>query len=208
MIKLLGKKMGMTSLYEGKKAASVPATIIELGPCPVVQVKTEERDGYRGVQIGLRDGMKKRLMRKPQSGHIARSGQDALRHLREFRVGPDAKFEAGQVLTVADLDPVRVVDVIGITKGRGFAGGMKRYGFRGEAASHGVEKRHRTNGSLQGGARLTHVWKGKRMAGHMGDVRETVRNLKILEVDKERNLLVLKGSVPGFAGACVEVVQR
>ena len=116
-------------------------------------------------------------------------------------------YELGKTLTVADLDEKLPVTVVGTTKGRGFAGGMKRYGFAGHRASHGEEKHHRTNGSLSSSARLTHVWKGKRMSGHMGDARQTVKNLEIVKVDAEKNLIAVKGSVPGHSDAKVTVVQ-
>jgi large subunit ribosomal protein L3 len=117
-------------------------------------------------------------------------------------------YALGSSLTVEKLDEKLPVDIVGTTKGRGFAGGMKRHGFSGHRASHGEEKHHRTNGSLASSARLTHVWKGKRMAGHMGNVRETIKNLRIIKIDIEKNLLIVKGSIPGFSGAKVTVVQR
>lgn len=207
MIKLLGKKRGMTTLFT-EKGGAVPVTILEVGPCPVVQVKTVAKDGYGAVQIGLQDGMKKRSVSKPMAGHIAASGQEALRMLREFKVEDENKYKVGQCLTVADLNPEKIVNVVGTTKGRGFAGVVKRYGFKGGESSHGEEKRHRTGGSLGSSARLTHVWKGKRMCGHMGNVRQTVKNLKIIEMDKDKHLLILKGSVPGYSGCTVEISQK
>jgi len=138
---------------------------------------------------------------------LAKSGTGAVRFLEEIRVEDASSFELGKSLTVESLDQAVPVTVVGTTKGRGFAGGMKRYGFAGHRASHGEEKHHRTNGSLSSSARLTHVWKGKRMSGHMGNVRHTVKNLDIIKVDVEKNLLVVKGSVPGFSGARVTVVQ-
>lgn len=205
MIKLIGKKLGMTSIYDSKDNL-VPVTLIEIGPCPVTQVKTVEKDGYEAYQIGLADGMKKKNMTKAQAGHIKGSGSEALRTLSEVRTSTEG-IEVGKVFTVKDLNAGAAVRVIGTTKGRGFAGGVKRYGFRGGDASHGEEKHHRTNGSLSSTARLTHVWKGKRMSGHMGHVRQGVKNLKIEKIDEEKNLLVVKGSVPGHSGATVMVVQ-
>jgi len=196
----------MTSIFS-EEGESTPVTVIELGPCPVTQIKTVERDGYSAVQIEFADKMKDKNLTKPVAGHLAKSGTGAVRFLEEIRVEDASSFELGKSLTVESLDQAVPVTVVGTTKGRGFAGGMKRYGFAGHRASHGEEKHHRTNGSLSSSARLTHVWKGKRMSGHMGNVRHTVKNLDIIKVDVEKNLLVVKGSVPGFSGARVTVVQ-
>ena len=206
MIKLIGKKLGMTSIF--KNGVSTPVTLIELGPCPVTQIKTVERDGYSAVQIGFADGMKAKNVGKPIAGHLQKAGVTPVRFLEEIRIDDIAGYDLGSMVTVSKLDALLPVDVIGNTKGRGFAGAVKRYNFRGGPASHGCEKRHRTNGSLASSARLTHVWKGKRMSGHMGDVRETIKNLEIIKVDAEKNLLIVKGSIPGFSGAKVTVVQR
>lgn len=205
MIKLIGKKLGMTSVY--KNGVSTPVTVIELGPCPVTQIKTVERDGYSAVQIGFANKMKMKNVTKPIAGHLAKAGVTPVRHLEEMRLDDVQGYEMGAILTVERLDEKLPVNIIGTTKGRGFAGAMKRHGFAGGPASHGCEKRHRTNGSLASSARLTHVWKGKRMSGHMGNVRETIKNLEIIKVDVEKNLLIVKGSIPGFSGAKVTVVQ-
>jgi large subunit ribosomal protein L3 len=205
-MKILGKKLGMTSVYN-EKGVYTPVTVIELGPCPITQIKTVEKDGYSAVQIGLADGMKKKNLTKAVEGHLKKSESKPMRTLREERVDDVSGLELGKVLTVADLDATKTVNVIGTTKGRGFAGAVKRYGFSGGPAAHGCEKRHRTNGSLASSARLTHVWKGKRMSGHMGDVRETIKNLKIYKIDAEKNLLIVKGSIPGYSGSTVMVVQ-
>jgi large subunit ribosomal protein L3 len=206
MIKLIGKKLGMTSVF--KNGITTPVTVIELGPCPVTQIKTVERDGYSAVQIGFADRMKKKNTTKPMAGHFEKAGVAPVRFLEEIRIDDVTGMDLGASLTVERIDEKLPVDVIGTTKGRGFAGAVKRYGFRGGPASHGCEKRHRTNGSLASSARLTHVWKGKRMSGHMGNVRETIKNLEIVKIDVEKNLLIVKGSIPGFSGAKVTVVQR
>lgn len=205
MVKLIGKKLGMTSVFN-EDGAMIPVTLIELGPCPVTQVKTVEKDGYEAYQIGFADGKKKKGMSKPLAGHIKASGSEALRKLIEVRASTEG-MEPGKVLTVSEFDEKVPVSVIATTKGRGFAGGVKRYGFRGGDASHGEEKHHRTNGSLSSAARLTHVWKGKRMSGHYGNVRQTVKNLEIVKIDEEKNILVVKGSVPGHSGGTLVVVQ-
>jgi large subunit ribosomal protein L3 len=206
MIKLIGKKLGMTTMFD-KAGASVPVTLIEVGPCPVTQIKTVDRDGYSAVQIALADGMKGKNLSKPLVGHLKKSETGPVRFLQEFRVDGVADYELGSTLTLEKLDKNLPVTVVGTTKGRGFAGAVKRYGFAGHRASHGEEKHHRTNGSLASSARLTHVWKGKRMSGHMGDVQQSIKGLSIVQIDVEKNLLVVKGSVPGHSGAKVTVVQ-
>ena len=205
-MKLIGKKLGMTSMFD-ENGASVPVTLIELGPCPVTQVKTVDRDGYSAVQIAFADGKKERNVSKPLAGHLKKSETGPVRFMEEFRIEEGVEYELGSTLTIEKLDENLPVTVEGTTKGRGFAGGMKRHGFKGHRASHGEEKHHRTNGSLSSSARLTHVWKGKRMAGHMGNVKESIKGLSIVKIDAEKNLLVLKGSIPGHSGAKVTVVQ-
>ncbi|MBF0243640.1 MAG: 50S ribosomal protein L3 [Planctomycetes bacterium] len=207
MIKLIGTKKGMTTIFTGA-GRIVPVTVLEVKPCPVVQVKTVERDGYAAVQLGFDDGIRKKNIKKPMAGHLKKSGVEKVRMLKELRLSDGGEsYELGSSLSVKDLNPSRPVNVAGKTKGRGFAGGMKRHGFSGGPASHGTEKRHRTNGSLSSTARLTHVWKGKRMSGHMGNVQMKIRNLDIVSVNEELNQLVVKGSVPGFSGAIVIIEQ-
>ena len=205
---MLGKKLGMTRVYDDK-GRIVPVTVIELGPCVVTQVRTPERDGYSGVQIGFGE-IAPRNSTIPQISHDAKAGTTPKRHHAEFRVPEgDASFELGQVLTAADLADVKYVDVTGTSKGKGFQGGMKRHHFAGMEASHGVERKHRSPGSIGGhgsnrgfGGGLR---KGKRMAGHMGAERVTVRSLDIVKIDAERNLLLVKGPVPGANKSLVRV---
>jgi len=205
---MLGKKLGMTRVYDDQ-GRIVPVTVIELGPCVVTQVRTPERDGYSGVQIGFGE-IPARNATIPQIGHDAKAGTTPKRHHAEFRVAEgDASFELGQVLTANDLAEVKYVDVIGVSKGKGFQGGMKRHNFAGMEASHGVERKHRSPGSIGGhgsnrgfGGGLR---KGKRMAGHMGAERVTVRSLDVVKVDAERNLLLVKGPVPGANKSLVQV---
>jgi large subunit ribosomal protein L3 len=206
MLKLLGKKMGMTSFFE-EDGTIVPVTIVELEPNTVTQIKTVERDGYSAVQVGMKDGMKDKNLSKSVKGHLKKTNSDPMRTMIEFRAEDTSAFEEGSVIGLDNLNEAMQVDVIGTTKGRGFTGGMKRHGFKGHRASHGEEKHHRTNGSISSTARLTHVWKGKRMSGHMGDVQQTVKNLDIVEINKEKNILVIKGSIPGHSGSTVMVVQ-
>lgn len=198
---LLGTKIGMTRVFTDANH-SVPVTAIEVGPCVVTQIKTEETDGYNAIQIGFQD-LKPRNSTIPMIGHDAKAGTDPKRVHREFAVSADdvASYEVGQVLTVADLAKVAYVDVIGTSKGKGFAGGMKRHGFKGQLASHGVERKHRSPGSIGGHGSEAggpgRIKKGKRMAGHMGHERITMRSLDIIRIDEDKNLVLVKGPVPG-----------
>ena len=198
---LLGTKIGMTRVFtDGNQ--SMPVTAIEVGPCVVTQVKTEETDGYNAVQIGFQD-IKPRNSSIPMIGHDAKAGTDPKRVHREFPVSADeiGEYEPGQVLTADALAKVAFVDVTGTSKGKGFAGGMKRYGFKGQLASHGVERKHRSPGSIGGHGSEAggpgRLKKGKRMAGHMGHERVTMRSLDVVRIDAEKNLVLVKGPVPG-----------
>jgi large subunit ribosomal protein L3 len=188
---LLGKKLGMTQLY--KEGAEVVVTAIEAGPCFVVQVKTQEKDGYSAVQLGFEDS--KRL-NSPQKGHQKDVGR--FKHLREFKVKEGDAVEKGMKVDIDMFKAGDVVDVIGISKGKGFAGGMKRHHFKGGPKTHGQSDRHRAPGSIGSGTTPGRVIKGLRMAGHMGNERVTVRNLQIVDVDPENHILLVKGAVPGY----------
>ena len=196
---LLGRKIGMTRLYDGS-GKNVPVTVIQAGPCFVSQVKTVESDGYASVQVGF-EPLQARRSTMPEIGHDAKSGLAPLRFHRESRLNEGESFEEGQELTVELFADVKFVDVIGRSKGKGFQGTMKRYDFKGLCASHGTERKHRSPGSIGGMATNRgfsgRPKKGKRMAGHMGDERVTVRSLEIVARDKERNLIMVKGPVPG-----------
>lgn len=187
----LGKKIGMSQIFR-EDGRVVPVTVIEAGPCSVTQIKTEETDGYAAVQLGF--GQVKRL-NKPRSGHLKNSGLN--RYLREVRADDVTEFEVGQRIGVDIFEPGELVDVIGRSKGRGFAGVVKRHGFHGGPRTHGQSDRHRAPGSIGGGTTPGRVYKGMKMAGHMGNVRVTVKNLEVVQVDTERNLILLKGGVPG-----------
>ena len=181
----------------------VPVTVIQAGPCAVTQLKTSERDGYEAVQLGFDE--KKRNVNKPLQGHFKRSGAAPRRHLREFSLleAPELGEEGSEIK--ADVFEVgETVDVTGVTKGRGFAGVVKRYRFAGGPASHG-HTTHRTTGSIGQCADPSKVWKGRKMPGHMGAVRRSIQNLKVVKVDAEKSLLFIKGSVPGPNGGLVEV---
>ncbi|HED54075.1 MAG TPA: 50S ribosomal protein L3 [Phycisphaerales bacterium] len=205
---MLGKKLGMTRVFD-ETGKSIPVTVIELGPCVVTQVRTPERDGYAGVQIGFGERAP-RTTTIPIIGHDAKAGTTPKQHHAEFRTEDnDASFELGQVLTVADMADVKYVDVSGLSKGKGFAGGMKRHGFKGQLASHGVERKHRSPGSIGGHAnnagKAGRIKKGKKMAGHLGHRKVSVRSLDVIKIDPERNLILVKGPVPGHNKALVRV---
>jgi large subunit ribosomal protein L3 len=205
MKSLLGRKVGMTQLLTAKGEV-VPVTIIEAGPCYVTQIKTQEHDGYTAVQLGLDETQPKRLT-KGQLGHLKRKNLPALRQLREFRVKNVADLHVGQKL-LADLFTTHErVDVQGIAKGRGFQGGVKRYNFRGGPRTHGQSDRLRAPGASSSGTTPGRIYKGKHMAGHTGNVPVTVSNLRVVLVDPERNLLAVRGAVPGAKGGLLLITH-
>jgi large subunit ribosomal protein L3 len=189
---LVGRKLGMTQMFDDTGVVH-PVTIIECGPNVVTQVKTADKDGYEAIQLGF--GLDKRLNR-PEQGHRRGSGFMS-RTLRELKADDVGEFEVGQVIKADTFDVGEIVDVTGTSKGRGFQGGVKRHGFKGGPKTHGQSDRHRAPGSIGSSATPGRVFKGLRMAGHMGHERVTVQNLKVLRVDPERNLLLIQGSVPG-----------
>ena len=200
---ILGRKIGMTRLYT-EEGVNVPVTVIQAGPCFVSQVKTAETDGYDAVQLAF-DNVKPRNSTMPLIGHDAAAGIGPKRIHREVRLdsGEAASYETGQEIKADAMAEIKFVDVIGQSKGKGFQGPMKRHGFAGQEASHGVERKHRSPGSV--GGRSSNLGTGKpkkgiRMAGHMGDERVTVRSLPIIKIDSEKNLIMVKGPVPGHKG--------
>ena len=197
---LLGKKIGMTSVFsaDGK---NLPCTVIEAGPCVVTQVKTVEKDGYAAVQVGFQEAKEKRTS-KPMKGHFAKAGTTPKRHLAEFTF--DEEHNLGDVITVDLFADVPYVDVVGTSKGKGFAGVVKRHGFGGVGqATHGQDDRLRAPGSIGACATPSRVYKNLPMAGQMGNVQVTTHNLQVIKVIPEHNLLLLKGSVPGCKGSTV-----
>jgi large subunit ribosomal protein L3 len=184
----------------------VPCTVIELGPCPVIQVKTQAHDGYEAVQIGFLP--KTRGTNKPVRGHYARHNAQPQRYLREFKTMGEKPLSTGEVLTVEVFSEGEHVDVAGTTKGRGFAGVVKRYGFAGNPGGHGTHETFRGPGSVGSAAHPSHTPKGKRLAGHYGVDRKTVRNLLVVRVDKDRHLLLVRGAIPGSRGGLVELHKR
>lgn len=203
MTAILGKKVGMTQLFD-EKGEVVPVTVIEAGPCFVTQVKTEENDGYQAIQLGFEETKVKRLT-KGQQGHLQSNDLPLLRYLREFRVKGDADLQVGQKITVDVFEVGGRVDVVGKTKGRGFAGTIKRHGFHRGPKTHGQSDRERAPGSIGATTGTGRVFKGKHMPGRMGNVRVTSENLVVALVDSERNLLAVRGSVPGPKGGLVLV---
>jgi large subunit ribosomal protein L3 len=222
---LIGTKVGMTQVYEANGEAA-PVTVLQLGPCPVLQVRTQDRDGYDAVQVGFKDKARNKASRA-ERGHVsnsmeskrrkARAGVDIpkkadvepQRYIREFRLDAAAAVAVGQKLTVAEIfKDIKAVDVIGTTKGRGTAGVIKRHGFGGMPGAHGAKKVHREPGStssLASNRGSGRPKKGKRLAGRYGAERVTIRNLRVVRIDAENNLLLVHGAVPGFNGAVVMV---
>ena len=211
---LIGKKVGMTQVFD-ETGVVTPVTIIQAGPCFVTQVKDEKNDGYSAIQLGFGEVSPKRLTRG-ELGHLGivksnkktgRRGGDkgipAVRHLREFRTSSSGDYTVGQQLTVAQFEPGEMVDVIGKTKGRGFAGVVKRHNFAGGVRTHGQSDRWRAPGSIGSATEMSRVPKGKRMAGRMGNERQTAQNLVVVRVDPERNLIAIRGAVPGAKGGLV-----
>ena len=201
---LIGKKLGMTSIYDDKGAA-VPVTVLEVGPCVVVQRKDEERDGYSAIQLGYAEQKEQRL-NKPKLGHYKKAGVEAHRVLREFRVAADSEVAIGDVVDVRAFEEVNFVDVVATGKGRGFQGVVKRYDFGGGRASHGGGWLRRT-GSIGMCEFPGRVFKGKKMPGHMGSKRVTTQNLRVMQVRVEENLILIKGSIPGANGGIVTIKE-
>ena len=201
---LIGKKLGMTSIYDDNGAA-VPVTVLEVGPCVVVQRKDEERDGYSAIQLGYNEQKEQRL-NKPKLGHYKKAGVKAHRILREFRVTADTEIAIGDVVDVRAFEEVNFVDVVATGKGRGFQGVVKRYDFGGGRASHGGGWLRRT-GSIGMCEFPGRVFKGKKMPGHMGSKRVTTQNLRVMQVRAEENLILIKGSIPGANGGIVTVKE-
>ena len=199
---ILGKKLGMSQLFDDQGRA-VPVTLIEAGPCRITQLKSADTDGYSAVQIGFKL-IREKLINKPSKGHLSKSGDELLRHLREYRVENSSEFELGASITVDDFEKGQKVDVSGDTMGRGFAGYQKRHGFSRGPMSHG-SKNHRLPGSTGAGTTPGRVYPGKRMAGRFGGKKVTTRGLEILKIDINHNLLVVKGSVPGKPGALLNI---
>jgi large subunit ribosomal protein L3 len=200
---ILGRKLGMTQVFDEQNRV-VPVTVIEAGPCRVVQLKSPERDGYSAVQLAFGEAKAARV-NKPELGHLKAADAPPTKFLAELRVDDLSSFELGQVLKADVFEAGERVDVTGVSKGKGFSGVMKRHNFQGQGASHGNHKKHRAPGSIGACATPARVFKGVRMAGQYGAERVTTLNLEVVEGDAERNLLLVKGSVPGPTGGLVFV---
>ena len=196
---ILGTKLGMTQIFD-EEGRVIPVTVLRAGPCPVTQVRTKERDGYAAVQLGFGEVKK---VNKPLAGHFRKAGVEPTRHLVEFEL--EGEHSPGDMVTVDIFTQGQLVDVTGKSKGKGFAGVMKRHGFAGLGAGHGVHKVHRAPGSIGGASTPGRVFKGMRMAGRMGNERVTVQSLELVGVDADRRLLLIKGAVPGPNGSLVIV---
>ena len=200
---ILGTKLGMTQIFT-EDSRAVPVTVIQAGPCVVTQVKTLQRDGYEAIQLAFAE-MPRGKANKPEEGHAAAAGTKPHRYLVEMRTDGQVAFEPGQEIKADIFSPGDHADVVGVSKGHGFAGTMKRHGFGGLGASHGTQAKHRSPGSIGACATPSRVFKGVRMAGQMGNDRTTILNLEVVEADPERGLLLLRGAVPGPRGGLVMV---
>jgi large subunit ribosomal protein L3 len=200
---LIGRKIGMTTLYHEDGTAD-GITLLEIGPCVVTQIRTNARDGYEAVQIGFGEA---KHLNKPKAGHLERSSSK-VRHLQEFAVGDLGNYEVGQQIDASVFDPGDTVVVRGTSKGRGFAGAVKRYGFHGGPKTHGQSDRHRSVGSIGAGTSPGRVWPGTRMAGHFGNHKTSVEGLEVAMVDAERNLVGVKGGVPGPKNGIIRLEIR
>jgi len=200
MAGLIGRKIGMTQIFE-EDGRVVPVTVLTLGPCPIVQVRTDERDGYRAIQLGY-DKVEPRKLNKPERGHLEKGQAEPFRVLREFRTSED--YDTGHVLDVTFFDAGDRVDVTGRMKGRGFQGVVRRHGFHGGRETHG-NKTHDVPGSIGASASPSRVTPGKKLPGQMGDTRRTARNLKVVKIDPERHLMLVRGAVPGARNSLVMV---
>ncbi|WP_342319003.1 50S ribosomal protein L3 [Corynebacterium mayonis] len=200
---ILGKKLGMTQIFDEENRV-IPVTVVEAGPAVVTQIRTPETDGYSAIQIAYGD-IAARKVNKPNTGHFKKAGVNPRRYVTEIRMDDTSAYEVGQEITANIFDGDTYVDVVGTTKGHGFAGAMKRHGFAGQGASHGNQASHRRVGSIGGCATPGRVFKGKRMAGRMGGNRVTTQNLKIQRIDGDNNLILVKGAIPGAKGSIVTV---
>ena len=198
---LLGTKLGMTQLWDANNRI-VPVTVVQAGPCVVTQVRTAETDGYSAVQLGF-GAVKAKQLTKPSAGHFEKAGVTPRTHLVEIRTSDASEYSLGQELSADTFADGDIIDVTGVSKGKGTAGVMKRHGFSGLRASHGVHRKHRSPGSIGGCATPGRVFKGLRMAGRMGVERVTVQNLTVHSVDAERGLILIRGAIPGNKGGLV-----
>jgi large subunit ribosomal protein L3 len=200
---ILGTKLGMTQVFD-EEGRAIPVTVVQAGPCTVTQIKTKQTDGYTAVQLGYQE-VKPKALNKPEIGHLAKSSAPPLRHLLEYRLDDTSQFDLGQSVKADIFTAGQIVDVCGTSIGRGFAGYQKRHNFKRGPMAHG-SKNHRLPGSTGAGTTPGRTFPGKRMAGRLGGTQVTIRKLQVVRVDPERNLLLIKGAVPGKPGALLSVV--
>jgi large subunit ribosomal protein L3 len=200
---ILGTKLGMTQIFDQETGNAIPVTVVQAGPCTITQIKTKETDGYNSIQLGFKE-VKEKALNKPELGHLKKSGASPLRHLKEYKTGDVSSFEIGQSITADLFSSGQVVDVTGTSMGRGFAGYQKRHNFKRGSMSHG-SKNHRLPGSTGAGTTPGRVYPGKRMAGRYGGTQVTTRKLRVVQVDLERNLILIKGAVPGKPGGLLSI---
>jgi large subunit ribosomal protein L3 len=200
---ILGEKLGMTQVWDASNKL-VPVTVVKAGPCVVTQVRTPDKDGYDGVQIAF-GAIDPRKVNKPDAGHFARAGVPPRRHVVEIRTSDASTYEVGQEITAEAFEAGQLVDVVGVSKGKGFTGVMKRHGFSGLGAGHGVQRKHRSPGSIGACATPARVFKGVRMAGRHGGVKTTTMNLTVHAVDADKGVILIKGAIPGPAKGLVLV---
>ncbi|GEA26284.1 50S ribosomal protein L3 [Microcystis aeruginosa NIES-4325] len=202
-IGILGTKLGMTQIFDNKTGVAIPVTVVQAGPCPVTQVKTKKTDGYESIQVGYKT-VKEKALNKPLLGHLAKAGVSPLRHLIEYRIEDASAYTLGQEITAAIFQEGDLVDVAGTTIGRGFSGYQKRHNFKRGNMTHG-SKNHRLPGSTGAGTTPGRVFPGKRMAGQYGATQVTIRKLSVVKIDSERNLILIKGAVPGKPGTLLNI---
>lgn len=202
-IGILGTKLGMTQIFDPEKGTAIPVTVVQAGPCPITQIKTPETDGYTSIQIGYLE-VKEKALSKPEIGHLSKSGTSPVRHLTEYRTKDVADYQLGQTLTAEIFKVGDLVDVSGTTIGRGFSGYQKRHNFKRGNMTHG-SKNHRLPGSTGAGTTPGRVYPGKRMAGQYGATQVKIRRLTVVKIDVERNLLLIKGALPGKPGTLLNI---
>jgi large subunit ribosomal protein L3 len=205
-IGILGTKLGMTQIFDQESGKAIPVTVVQAGPCTVTQIKTKATDGYNSIQLGYYE-VKEKALNRPELGHLKKSGAAPLRHLQEFLVDSPDTWQLGQEIKPDIFTVGQIVDVVGTSIGRGFAGWQKRHNFKRGPMSHG-SKNHREPGSTGAGTTPGRVFPGKRMAGRMGGERVTIKKLEVVKVDADRNLVLIRGSVPGKPGALLRIVPE
>ena len=202
-IGILGTKLGMTQIFDPETGLAIPVTVVQAGPCPVTQIKSKQKEGYTAIQIGYQE-IKEKNLTKPEKGHLAKAEVEPLRHLKEYRLDDSSQYSVGDVIKADIFEKGNLVDVTGTSMGRGFAGYQKRHNFRRGSMSHG-SKNHRLPGSTGAGTTPGRIYPGKRMAGRYGGTQVTTRRLKVVRVDAERNLLLIKGAIPGKPGGLLNI---